>query len=182
MSVYTQELHIVTPFPGDPISKLELRIHNCIENTRQQNSNASKVDLVPFVSPPPPSPLPIRALFVPGKLTNPLDSLRGGTKTLLKTFLQTSRFCLRLPLYVFRLACLVPRATHTWTLLETKILINPFVSLLGGPRALSISNCFSSSIKYEPSGSLFARYREVGGSGVSLLNIVYIVFYYILYY
>ena len=105
-----------------------------------------------------------------GKLTNPLNSLRGGTKTLLKTFLQTSRFCLRLPLYVFRLACLVPRATHTWTLLETKILINPLVSLLGGPRALSISNCFSSSIKYEPSGSLFARYQEVGGSGVSLLN------------
>ena len=39
--------------PGDPISKLELLIHNFIENKTQQNSNASKVDLVPFVSPPP---------------------------------------------------------------------------------------------------------------------------------
>ena len=120
-----------------------------MENHRQQDSNVSNVDT------------DIQALFAPGKLTNPLDSLRGGTKTLLKTFLQTSRFCLRLPLYVFRLACLVPRATHTWTLLETKILINPLVSLLGGPRALSISNCFSSSIKYESSGSLFATSQEV---------------------
>ena len=178
MSVYTQELHIVTPFPGDPISKLELLIHNFIENKRQQNSNASKVDLVPFVSPTPPSPLPIRALFVPGKLTNPLDSLRGGTKTLLKTFLQTSRFCLRLPLYVFRLACLVPRATHTWTLLETKILINPLVSLRGGTRALSIPECLIVLHRfYGFSRSGFARCQEVGGSGVSLLIYIYIYIY-----